>query len=163
MRFCVLLVAFVASLGAQTATPAQPVTGSRNFYAAGVNFFASTQPKPSGWGAVAVELTKNVPAWEITETDVNYVSGTKQLVSSVRTGMATQCSIGQFKLYCYGALGVATTGSATTGAYSGGFIYAHPIKAGSKLDMIFAARALKTAATGPEFLISIGLGTGGVK
>jgi hypothetical protein len=146
-------------------TPARPAstTNTGNFYAGGINFLPQSSPKPSVWGAIAIQTSKTTPLWQINETDINYVSSTKTLQSSVRAGMATRCSVAEWSLFCWGAAGVATTGSTTTGAYSGGLIWLHPVTAGSKLNVVVAARALKTAATGPQFLLSVGLGSGGVK
>lgn len=122
-----------------------------------------SSPKPSAWGAIAIEASKGTPIWSITETDFTYISSTKKIQPSIRSGAATKCSLGQITLFCWGAAGVATTGTTTTGAYSGGIIWLHPVKTGSNIDMIFAGRALKTAATGPQFIISVGFGGGVAK
>ena len=140
--------------------PAQSTSATSTFYAVGVSGLAQTSPKPSVWGAFAVPAKST---WAITEVDVNYIKSGKQIQPSVRSGVATECSIGQVKLFCWGAAGVATTGSATTGAYSGGIIWLRPVSPSSKLKWIVAARALKTAATGAQFILSVGLGTGGMK
>ncbi len=167
MKLALLLVAALPLLAQEPAAVAQP-SGSSTFYAAGVSGLAQTSPKPTGWLVVATEVNKTADVWSLSETDYTYVSG--KIQSSVRTGLATSVSIGSMKLptgmklYGLADAGVATTGSASSGAYAGGFVAIIPVtKFAIKFNFVPSIRVIRTAAGGTQLVWGLGLGKGGSK
>lgn len=157
----VMVFLFAGGLLAQTSTssttPTIPaVSSSATFLAAGLTVPSVGSPKDySGWLAVVTPLIKTEKIYSISETDYTNVSG--KITSSVRSGIATYLrSFGKVDLYALGDAGVATNGSVSGSAYSGGGIALFPTKWKS-IYGVFGVRFLKTT-TDQETLVEIGIG-----
>lgn len=154
-------------LCAQSTTPAN-TTDTVTFYGAGLTVQAQSSPKPSGWAVVATEINKSAQLYSLSESDFLSVNG--RIQSSVRTGFAVPISVSNVKLpwnaTLYGLFdgGVATNGTASGLAYSGGAVALIPVTMGStKLDVILGVRVLKTNTGGTQLEAEIGFGKGGAK
>lgn len=140
-----------------TTAPTVPtVSSAATFLAGGVTIPSAGSPKDyTGWIAVVTPLIKTQKIYSISETDYTDVSG--KITSSVRSGIATYLrSFGKVDLYGLGDAGIATNGSTSGAAYSGGGIALFPTK-WKTIYGVVGVRFLKTT-TDQETLFEIGIG-----
>lgn len=147
MRFALLL--FALPLGAQT------------FYGFAASALTSGHQQWTGSAVIATQLQKSQQIWSFSETDWIYAApagqSTRRLVSSVRTGLATQLRcFGTACLYGLADAGASSNGTTSGAAYAGGGVLLIPIK--NRLQLIFGARLIKSNVSNTQATISVGLG-----
>lgn len=125
------------------------------FYGAGIVGQAQTSPRPSGFFIVATELSKSAQIWSFSESDFLVVG--RKIQTSTRTGIATPLrKIASATLFAIGDGGVATTGTATSGAYAGGAILSIPLP--KQLFIFPGFRYIHSGAGGTQVTIGFGIG-----
>lgn len=150
--FLLLLAALPAFCQTPDATPT-------TFYAFGVSALTQSSPKPTGWVVVAHLIQKSAQLWSFSESDYTYAKLTKQVQSSVRTGIATPLrKFGTVTVYGLGDGGVASTGTSAGFAVAGGLCA--PIDLGRKSGFQFVPgwRLLHTATGGTQNIVEFGIG-----
>lgn len=140
-----------------SAAPTVPTTPTpATFFSGGLTVPSQGSPKNySGWLAVVTPVVKSQRIYSISETDYTDVGG--KITSSVRSGVATYLrSFGKVDLYGLGDAGVATNGSTSGAAYSGGGVVLIPTRWKSVYGVV-GVRFLKTN-TNTETLLEVGIG-----
>lgn len=122
----------------------------QTFFAAGVNGFATSSPKPSGWYAVAVSLNKATQTFSYTETDVLFSKANHFApVTTPQTGFITSMkTVGPVALYGLATAGAAVSSTATTAAYAGGGFILVPLPTKKKISALFGLKILSSGPTG---------------
>ena len=132
---------------------------AETFWGAGFQALTSTSPKPSGWAAVAVEVSAGQHIFSFNETDFTVVRSPTSgfvLQTSARSGLATPLrTFSSVTFYALADAGVATTGINSGGAYSGGGLAVVPIKKTS-WSAVVGYRLLKTSIAGTTHEIELG-------
>ena len=169
-RLCVFLLA--CACYAQTAPPATIYQGPppmatvapaptlpANWVGVGAGYTAGATPPVNGWASYATLVSGKGQLYSFSSYDI--VAGASKphnITTSARTGFATLLKVwGPVYVLGFGTAGVAASGTATTGAFSGGGIAV--LKLGKTAWTLEGGwRVLKTPINGVQNVYEFGTG-----
>jgi hypothetical protein len=136
--------------------------GQGSFYALGMSGLPQSSPKPTGWGALAIQASAKYQVWSISGIDFSLVGKPLAVQTSAWTGIATPLrTFGPFTFYALGAGGAATVGTASGRSLTGGMIAYAAWAPGhwySHAPNIFGYAIENSTVGGTQNLIKLGYG-----
>ena len=140
----------------------------QSFYAAGISLLPQASPKPTGWAAAIITANAKQRIYSISEIDFTVVGDVLHgkpfsVQTSARTGAALWLrTFKSVDLYTLADAGAATNGVNSSGAGAIGGVATFPTR-WSALKGAVGARVLKTALSGTQVLVELGIVWGGGK
>ena len=139
-----------------------PFANGQSFYALGVSALPQSSPKPTGWGALAIQASSKYQVYSISGVDFAVVGKPLTVQTSAWTGIATPLrTFGPLTFYALGAGGAATVGTASGRSLTGGTIAYAKWPAGKWyrfVPNIFGYAIENSTVGGTQNLIKLGYG-----
>ncbi len=126
-----------------------------------------SSPKPTGFAAAVIQVSKTQRIYSISEVDFTLVTGTGKKIPSIQTSARTGVAVwlrafGPVNLYTMADGGAATTGANSSGALAGGGMITWPTRWPGVLGTA-GVRVIKTALSSSQAVVEIGIVWGGGK